>query len=75
MRWCSGGASNTFACKRPPPKKTFALFCGITFRDLFHVVSYRMKYFFTTKEEAGKKRIKDSFCTILDSSNVSLKIK
>ena len=54
----------------------FSLFCGITFRDLFHVVLPHEILFLYQKKKA-KKRIWDSLFsgTILDSSNVSLKIK
>ena len=59
-KWGDGGASNTFACKRPapPPKKLLLLsfFVGLPL-EIYFTSSYRMKYFFIPKEEGKKKNM------------------
>ena len=57
-KWGDGGASNTFACKRPapPPKKLLLLsfFVGLPL-EIYFTSSYRMKYFFYTKRRRQKR--------------------
>ena len=56
MRWCSvGGASNTFACKRPPPKKLLLFFVGLPLEIYFTSCPTAWNTFLQQKKEKAKK--------------------